>query len=89
MDCQTLMAVTPVCAGVLNGLSDSNGCSGGDGSNRSRFGGGTGERAVVLETNDPVIEALAIQRLKELAPLSFLAGAAVLHPVLYRHRHSV
>jgi hypothetical protein len=29
---------------------------------------------LVLETNDPVVEALAIQRLKELAPLSSLAG---------------
>lgn len=36
---------------------------------------GSGEETnVTLETNDPVLEALALQRLKELAPLALFAG---------------
>ncbi len=50
--------------------------SGAGGVNRSgspRYSG-AGTR-VVLETNDPVLETLALQRLKDLAPLALCAGA--------------
>ena len=50
---------------------------GGGGRSDQRYGGG--EMAIALETNDPVVEALALQRLKELAPLALLAGPRPRH----------
>jgi hypothetical protein len=55
------------CAGMLNDLSDLNAAGGGGG------GGGAGSvnssEALAMRYNDPVLETLALQRLKELAPL--------------------
>ena len=53
------------CAGMLNDLSDLSAAGGGGGD----AGSANGSEALAMRYNDPVLETLALQRLKELAPL--------------------